>query len=668
MTTPIWEPGAAQAQSPIVRFAAEVAERRGVPMDTYRDLWSYSVAEPRDFWSSVIEFFDVIVDDLPADPLPDASMPGARWFPGAQLNFAENALRHRGDRAAVIAADETGTVTEMSWDQLRSEVGSLAARLRALGVRRGDPVVGYLPNSVHAVVAFLATASIGAIWSACGQDYGSTGALARFRQLEPTVLFAADGYRWNGRTHDRRSEVDAVTAGLPSLRAVVRIPILGTWSADDPADHAVPQINWMESVSTAADPEFVRVEFSDPLWVLFSSGTTGVPKGIVHSHGGVTIDHYKLHGLHHALRPGDRYLCYTTTNWMMWNMVVSALLVGATIVLYDGSPTYPGPDRLWQLAADHRVAVLGLNPGLLAAAAKAGLRPGADLDLAALRILGSTGSPLPRERYHWVKSAVGEHVQVSSVTGGTDVVSGFAGSAPTTPVWPGELSAPMLGVDLRALDEHGEPVIGELGELVVASPMPTMPVSFWHDPDGTRYRAAYFDTYPGMWRHGDWVTITDRGSVIVSGRSDATLNRQGVRLGSTDIYAVVEPMPEIAETLVIGAELDDGGYWLPMFVVPADGVVLDDDLRARIADTIRRQASPRHVPDDIIAVPAIPHTRTGKKLEIPVKRLIQGVPLAQVAGVDTTDDADALAYFERFAARGGRPPIDRLLTQPTVTP
>jgi acetoacetyl-CoA synthetase len=661
--TPIWTPDPEQTQaSHLAAFARFAAERTGAAYPDYDALWRWSVEDLPGFWSAVWDFFDLRSPTEPEFVLDDTPMPHARWFGGTRVNYAEHALRARGEdadggddggdgdegeRTAITAVREDGRIVHVTRAELRRQVGSLGAWLRRQGVRPGDRVVGYLPSTEHAVIAFLAAASIGAVWSACGQDYGANGAALRFAQLEPVVLFAADGYPWTGKDRDRRDEVEQLRAALPTLRHTVTIPNLGLAF---PADEA--RTDWAEAVGGDEEPQFAQLPFDAPLWVLFSSGTTGTPKGIVHGHGGVLLDHLKLLGLHLDLHDGDGMFWYTTTNWMMWNMVVSGLLVGARILVYDGNPVHPGPGRLWELAAEHRSAVLGISPGYLLACAKAGLEPGRELDLSALRTLGSTGAPLPASCYHWVHDHVGAHVQTASTSGGTDVVSGFAGGAPGVPVWAGEISAPLLGVALEAWDETGRPVAGEVGELVVTRPMPSMPLYFWNDPDGTRYRDAYFATFPGVWRHGDWMTRTSRGTFVISGRSDATLNRHGVRLGSADVYAVVDELPAIRESLVVGVELADGGYWMPLFVLLEPGHALTDALRSEIAAAIRTHASPRHVPDEVIEVPALPHTRTGKKLEIPVKRLIQGAALEQVAGREAIDDHEALAYFTRFR-RGG---------------
>jgi acetoacetyl-CoA synthetase len=645
---PIWLPDAAAADaSAIAEFARFATARTGVDYPDYQALWTWSTQDLSGFWATLADFFGLRMTGSWATVLDDTPMPGARWFPGARLNYAEHALRHgEGAGTAVISVGEDGTTSATTWQELRELVGAFAAWLRGQGVVAGDRVVGYLPNTLHAVVAFLASASIGAVWSACAQDYGAPGAAARLGQLEPVVLVAADGYRWNGREHDRRPEVERLRELMPTVRTTVLVPNLGLPPLPGSESASCASCaSWQEAVAQAAAPVFEALPFDHPLWILFSSGTTGTPKGIVHGHGGVVLDHHKVLGLHTDLGPADRLLWYTTTNWMMWNLVVSGLLLGATIVLYDGSPAHPGPERLWELTAEHAVTVLGVSPGYLLGCAKAGLEPGRDLDLSTLRVLGSTGAPLPAESYLWVRDHVGARVQVASTSGGTDIVSGFAGGAPTVPVWPGEISAPLLGVALEAFDEAGNPVLDEVGELVVTRPMPSMPLAFWNDPDGARYREAYFSTFPGVWRHGDWMRRTPRGSLVVSGRSDATLNRGGVRLGSADIYAAVEGLPGIRETLVIGAESPDGGYWMPLFVVLEPGAELTDAVRAAITGAIRSGASPRHVPDAIIQVPALPHTRTGKKLEVPVKRLIQGVPLERVAGAEAVDDLTVLAFF-----------------------
>ncbi|PCC18673.1 acetoacetate--CoA ligase [Brevibacterium aurantiacum] len=652
---PIWLPDPDQTPRPQIADFIDFANKRtDQTMADYDDLWNWSVSDLDGFWGAVWDFFDVIADEPYTEVLADRSMPGATWFPGTRLNYAEHALRAGlddtlADEPAIITIKESGERTETTWRELRRQVGSVAAWLREQGVGQGDRVVGYLPNTHHTLIAFLATASVGAIWSACAQDYAAEGAGTKLGQLEPKVLFAADGYLWNGQAFDRRDQVADLANRMPSLRAVVGVGNLGEEFIDEHGQ-ITNLTAWDDIASGDVEPEFARVDFDTPLWVLYSSGTTGIPKGIVHSHGGVVIDHLRLLGLHLDIRPGDRFFWYTNTNWMMWNLVASALVGGATTVCFDGSPLYPGPGRLWEIAADTEANVLGVSPGIFLAGMKAGIEPGKEFDLTALRTIGATGAPVPANCFPWVRDAVGERVQLASTSGGTDVVSGFAGSAPNCPIWAGELSRPVLGVALESWDDSGQPLIGEVGEMVITAPMPSMPVKFWNDPDGERYRDTYFSMFPGVWRHGDWITITDHGSVIISGRSDATLNRQGVRLGSADIYDVVDGIDEVTESLVIGAEQPNGGYWMPLFVVLADGVELDDRLRERIREELRTKASPRHIPDDVIAVPAVPHTKTGKKLEVPVKRLIQGHPLEKVATPDAVDSFEALEYFAQFAA------------------
>ncbi|HEY2057293.1 MAG TPA: acetoacetate--CoA ligase [Amycolatopsis sp.] len=654
MTEPIWTPGPAELTgSGIARFSRWLAERGPVvSADDYLGLWRWSVDHLEEFWAAVWDHFEIRSATAYTRVLSGSVMPDVRWFEGARLSYVEHVFAGRDpERSALIDVRETagGTASRtLTWRQLRAEVAGAAALLRELGVRPGDRVVGYLPNTAESVIAFLATASLGGVWSACGQDYAPEAAANRLGQLDPVVLFAADGYRYGGREVDRRAAVRTLAGSLPSVRATVVFSRLGLDFEPGAGRYPWP------SADEQAGLETEDVPFSHPLWVLFSSGTTGRPKGIVHSTGGVLLEHLKSLAFGLDLSWDDTFFWHTSPSWMVWNYLASALLVGSRIVCYDGSPGYPSPDRLWELAAEHGVTVLGTSPAHLTASAQAGLEPARDHDLSALRSIGSSGSVLPAGSYHWVAQHVGERVRVNSTSGGTDIVSAFAGSVPTVPVWPGELSVPSLGVALDAWDEDGRPVRGTTGELVVTKPMPSMPIAFWGDPDGTRYRDSYFDVYPGIWRHGDWITITERESVIVHGRSDSTLNRNGVRFGSADIYEVLARLPEITDSLVLGVERPEGEYWMPLFVVLAPGHTLDDALRDRIRRAIREQASPRHVPDDIFAAPRLPHTRTGKKLEVPIKRILQGAEAARVVDFGAVDDADAVRWFGAY--RGGTGP------------
>ena len=611
-------------------FRDHVAATHGLDLPDYQAIWSWSVTDLDGFWSSVAAFFGV---DLTSDAvLAEEQMPGAVWFPGATTNLAGAVLAQADDdRPALLATDESGEVDTWSWDRLRRETAALAAWLRARGVGRGDRVVGYLGNRPEAVVGLLATASLGAVWAVCNQDVSPEGAASRFAQLEPRVLLTASSSTYHGRPLDHVPALEALVRALPSLEAV---RVVG--SAPTVTAHTWDALDPVEGLSVEDVP------FDHPLWVLFSSGTTGAPKGLVHGHGGSLLTQLVALGLHYDVRPGDRFFWYCSTSWVMWNLQVCSLLLGATAVLYDGSPTHPSAGLLWELAERLEVTHLGVSPGLLALAERADV-PGTS----GLRVLGVTGAPLPAGTAAWARDRFGAPLNV--ISGGTDVATAFVGGNPLGPEpAPGTMGPPWLGVDAVALDAEGRPVVGEVGELVIRRPMPSMPLRLWGD-DGTRYRETYFADYPGRWRQGDWVTFTphDGGHVTVEvhGRSDATLNRNGIRIGTAEIYAAAESLPEVLETLVVGVEQPDGGYWMPMFVHLADGCDLDDDLVARLRGAIRAASSPRHVPDEFVAVPGLPHTLTGKRLEVPVKRLLLGHPVDQVVAASAVDRPELLACF-----------------------
>ena len=623
-----------------------LATERRFEVTTYAEAWDWSVRDLDGFWASIWDHFGVL-GDRPAGPaLADPVMPGARWFPGATLNYAENVLARTPAGDAVLSYSHTREPVTLTGADLEEQVGRARAGLLRLGVGPGDRVAAYLPNVAEALVAFLATASIGAVWSSCPPEFGVRGVIDRFAQIEPAVLLAVDGYRHRGRDIDRRAEVAEIHAALPTARAVVTLPYL---HAADPG-----ALSWADLVSTPGPAVCARVPFDHPLYVLYSSGTTGLPKPIVHGHGGILLEHLKMLALHHDLGPGSRFFWFSTTGWMMWNYLVSGLLTGASVVLFDGDPAYPDLDELWKLAAKAGITAFGASAPFLLACRKAGLAPGSSFDLGAVREVGSTGAPLPAEGFRWVYEHVGRDLRVASISGGTDVCTAFVGGSPVLPVVAGEITCRALGARVEAFDADGKAVIGRQGNLVITAPMPSMPVGLWGDRDGSRYRAAYFERFPGVWDHGDWITITERGTCVISGRSDSTLNRGGVRLGTSDFYTVVENMAGIADSLVVHLEDPEGGPGrLVLFVQLAPGTVLDDGLRAAIAGELRRSLSPRHVPDEIVAVPAVPRTLSGKKLEVPVKRILQGVPASTAASRDSLVDPAALGPFEAMAAERG---------------
>jgi acetoacetyl-CoA synthetase len=645
MSTPtvLWEPGETGATQ-IGRYIAWLQARGhlGAPVD-YDRLWEWSVADPDRFWLSIWQFFDIKADGDRRPVLADTTMPGATWFPGVRLNYAEHALTHDrpGEAMAVIAHNQTGRARQLTYGQLREQVARARTGLRALGVRRGDRVAANLPNITETVIAFLATASLGAVWSSCPPEFGTKAVLDRLQQIEPTVLLVVDGYTYGDKTVDLRGDHADLRAGLPSVRTTVLVSSVFP-DTDSPSE----LLPWRELLAESGPLEFDRVPFDHPLYVLYSSGTTGLPKPIVHGHGGMLLTHLKDGALHLDVTEGDRLFWYTTTGWMMWNTVVSGLLSGATIVLFDGNPVHPDLGTLWRLAAQERITHFGVNAAFLMGCRAHEVEPRALGDLSALRFIGSTGSPLPPAGYTWVYEQVDGRVLLGSVSGGTDVCSMLVGSSPMTPVWSGEMSCRALGVPVDSFDDQGRSVVDTDGELVITGPIPAMPVGLYNDTDGTRYRSTWFDTYPGIWRQGDWITLSSRGSAVISGRSDATLNRAGVRIGTAEFYAVLDVRPEIADSLVVHLDDPDTGHGqLVLFLVAADTHGSEEELRKLAADAIRTNLSPRHVPDRIFIAPAIPRTTTGKKLEVPVKRVLQGADPATVTGPGTLADPDSLAYY-----------------------
>lgn len=648
---PLWIPSADRiARSRMRDFMQWLGREKDVEVGDYDALWQWSVDRLPDFWEAIWQYFDVKSAAPYRRALDAEKMPGAAWFEGARLNLTEQVFRfHQSEqdslRPAVIGKSEVRPTVELSWGELRRQIGSVANALRTMGVKPGDRVVSYLPNIPETAVAFYACVSIGATWSSCSPDMGTPSVLDRFGQIAPKVLLAVDGYRYGGKDFNRLDVVDSLVKSLPTVEHVVLLPYLNP-DARLPGAH-----DWNALLEHDSTMAFEQLPFDHPLWIVYSSGTTGMPKPIVHGQGGVLLESLKGHGLHLDIGENDRFMWFSTTGWIMWNSQVTGLLLGATIAVYDGNPGYPDLGVLWKYAEEAKLTVFGAGAAYFANCMKAGIEPKRIADLGAVRTVGSTGSPLPAEAFSWIYEQIGSDILLASISGGTDIVAAFVGACPILPLYAGEMQCRCLGIAVYAMDEQGKPLTDGVGELVVTKPMPSMPLYFWNDAGDKRYRESYFDSYPGWWRHGDWLRITPRGGAIIYGRSDTTINRHGIRMGTSEIYRVVENMPEIVDSLVVDLEYLGRESYMPLFVVLRDGITLDDALCKRISDGIRSALSARHVPNEIFAVAEVPRTLTGKKMELPVKKLLLGMQVDEVANPDAMSNPDSLAYFVEFAKR-----------------
>ncbi len=642
----LWQPSVEFQQTSHLRRYLDWLKsdpRYGLDFPDYAAAWQWSVDDVEAFWKSVWDFFE-IKSYTPYTSVLQGAMPHARWFEGATLNYAEHIFRNYTDeRPAILFQSESTDLKEISWRELREQVAAMADFLRSQGIGVGDRVAGFLPNIPEATVAWLATISLGAIWSSASPDFGAGSVLERFAQIEPKVLIAVNGYRYGGKAFDKSGEVQQLQNALPGLVATIIVPYLpeagSEWTATT---------SWATATAATQVPlDFTPVPFAHPIWILYSSGTTGIPKAITHSHGGMLLEHLKYVHFHNDVHSGECFFWFTTTGWMMWNFLQATLLAGATMVMYDGSPGFPDMQVLWRLAERVRLQHFGISAAYVLSCMKAGIVP-RELDLSALRSIGSTGSPLPPEGFDWIYAQVKTDVWLTSMSGGTDVCTAFVGGNPLLPVYEGEIQCRTLGAAVEAYDEQGRPLLDEVGEMVITQPMPCMPVFFWNDPDFTKYQASYFEDYPGIWRHGDWLRITSRASLVILGRSDATLNRQGIRIGTSEIYRSVEQLPELRDSLIVNLEQADGESYMPLFVALKPGFELTEELKKKINKQLRTDYSPRHVPDAIIAVPDIPYTISGKKLELPVKRVLQGKALEKAVNLGSVRNPEAFEAFLGF--------------------
>lgn len=644
----LWKPDQDTIENANLTRYLKWLEKEGIGnFDNYQDLWEWSVNNIEDFWESLWKYFSIKSYSQYDAVLKGDKMPFYNWFPGATLNFAEHVfLQYNDNNPALIYKKEDAPLLEISWKQLKQQVANFRHYLKNTGVTKGDRVVAYLPNCPQAVIGFLAANSLGAIWSSCSPDFGTNSVIDRFAQIEPKILIAIDGYQYGGKKFSRFDVVEDLRKALPTLKDVVVIPHLSK-------DIATGATNWEKIVSSenAHDIEFTPVEFEHPIWVLYSSGTTGIPKAITHGHGGILLEHLKYLTFHNDIKPGERCFWYTTTGWMMWNYIIGSLLCGGTVVLYDGSPAYPDMNGLWKFAEEAGITHFGTSAGYVVANMKAETHPGKDFDLSALRSIGSTGSPLPPEGFDWLYDEIKKDLWLTSISGGTDVCSAFVGGNPMWPVYSGEIQCRALGCSLEAYNEDGKPVLDEVGEMVITKPMPSMPVFFWNDENKKRYKESYFEMFSGIWRHGDWTRITPRQGIVIYGRSDATLNRGGVRIGTSEIYRAVDKIAEVKDSIIVCIEKEKGEYYMPLFIVPAEGEVLTEELKRKINKTIKEDYSPRHIPDEIIAVPDIPYTISGKKVETPVKKILMGKDTSKSLNADALRNPASLDFYKEFAKK-----------------
>jgi acetoacetyl-CoA synthetase len=646
----LWKPSAQwKEQANITQYVQWLKECNGVVCNDYDALWKWSVEHTADFWKSITEYFNIIWHQPYRQVISNDTMPYTKWFEGGQLNYAEHVFRNASDdQIAILFQSEKQPLKSISWKELKAKTAALQTFFLQQGVKPGDRIVAYLPNIPEATIALLATMSIGAVWSSCSPDFGGDSVVERFQQVAPKILIAADGYWYNGKCFDRSTVIKKIATTIPAIEKIVLIPYIQSILEISEDDKVV---SWSQAVATVTNNLlFIPVPFAHPVWVLYSSGTTGMPKAITHSHGGVLLEHYKYLSFHNDIKRGEIFFWFTTTGWMMWNYIHAALLTGAVIVLYDGSPGYPDLHILWQLAEKAGIQHFGTSAPYIMACQKAGIRSGELYNLSALRSISSTGSPLPPEGFDYVYEYIKKEVWLCSMSGGTDVCTAFVGGCSILPVYEGEIQCRALGCDLSAWDEAGNDINDEVGEMVIKKPMPSMPVFFWNDDRFEKYLASYFDVYSSIWRHGDWLRITPRNGVVILGRSDATLNRQGVRIGTAEIYRAIDTMPAIKDSLIVNIELPDGGDYMPLFVIMKNGVVLTEDIKAQIKSALKNAYSPRHVPDEIIAVDDIPYTISGKKMETPIKRMLMGMPLEKSVNAGSVRNPASLTFFKAFAA------------------